>query len=155
MCLPQAMHASCKSELKKKKTFIIHFRPFPLKRHIVIKNQDLNCRISKLFFCEAQRGTSSVRWRVVGWIKPEDSPASFKYPVWEHFWLPKQITMAMDRECICHHCSTRIAYADANTSNMVTHLGRHHPIIRTNGRRRNIYIYAFKLPLVADSDQIN
>lgn len=75
------------------------------------------------------------------------------------FWSPSRLQWRWT-ERVYRHCSTRIAYAAANTSNMLTHLRQHHPSILTIGakrKRKKTKLFclpsAFKQPPATDSDR--
>ena len=73
----------------------------------------------------------------------EDAPvASYRSPVWDHFGF--NVTYddggkkVVDKTVtVCKHCRTRVVYANANTSNMLAHLRRHHPSVSLGSARRD------------------
>lgn len=96
----------------------------------------------------------------------EDPPISFRSAVWEHYGFPVNYSSRGERQVdrtktICRHCSTEIGYAAGNTSNMTTHLKRHHPNVDITGTRKKQSAkavqmqipMAFKQPLPANSDR--
>lgn len=64
-----------------------------------------------------------------------DKPGGFSIDSLGTFWLPSRLQWRWT-ERVYRHCSNRIAYAAANTSNMLTHLRQHHPNILTIGAKR-------------------
>ncbi|KAE8279169.1 Zinc finger BED domain-containing protein 4 [Larimichthys crocea] len=60
----------------------------------------------------------------------EDAPATFKSPVWRHFGFPivdiNGGRVADKTQTICKHCKRTLPYTAANTSNMQSHMQRHH-----------------------------
>ncbi|XP_060768023.1 E3 SUMO-protein ligase ZBED1-like [Neoarius graeffei] len=71
----------------------------------------------------------------------EDPPSSFKSVVWDNFEFPMSYNSNGERvvdktKTVCHRCSTSVHYVSGNTSNMLTHIQRHHPDIPITGTRR-------------------
>ncbi|XP_039608816.1 E3 SUMO-protein ligase ZBED1-like [Polypterus senegalus] len=96
----------------------------------------------------------------------EDPPSSLRSPVWEHFGFPVKVTdgqWQVDKsKVVCRHCSTtEIGYAAGNTSNMLTHLKRHHPSVNVSYTRKKTSLVqtvtpitsAFKQHLASNSDR--
>ncbi|XP_039625496.1 E3 SUMO-protein ligase ZBED1-like [Polypterus senegalus] len=96
----------------------------------------------------------------------EDPPSSLRSPVWEHFGFPVKVTdgqRQVDKsKVVCRHCSTtEIGYAAGNTSNMLTHLKRHHPSVNVSSTRKKTSLVqtvtpitsAFKQHLASNSDR--
>lgn len=60
---------------------------------------------------------------------------------------------------VCRHCSTEIGYAAGNTSNMLTHLKRHHLTVSVTSTRKKTTLMqtpitsTFKQLLTSDSDR--
>ena len=61
----------------------------------------------------------------------EPPPATFRSEVWKHFGFPAEteegVRKVNKEVTICRYCFSCIKYGSANTSNMATHLKRHHP----------------------------
>ncbi|XP_057684886.1 E3 SUMO-protein ligase ZBED1 [Corythoichthys intestinalis] len=95
----------------------------------------------------------------------EDPPATLRSPVWEHFgfpvnYKPPQGQRQIDKnKVVCRHCSTDIGYVSGNTSNMLTHLKRHHPSVNIATTKRKTSVVqttlptAFKQPFSGGSDR--
>lgn len=93
----------------------------------------------------------------------EDPPATLRSPVWEHFAFPvkyNQGQRVVDKtKAVCRHCSSEIGYVSGNTSNLLTHLKRHHPHVNITATRRKMSLVqtqlptAFKQPLPGESDR--
>ncbi|KAF0022157.1 hypothetical protein F2P81_025589 [Scophthalmus maximus] len=98
-----------------------------------------------------------------GGSKELERPASFKFPVWEHFGFPVKYNdegkRLVDKTVtVCRHCGTRKPYDSGNTSTMAKHLKRHHPSVslkgvKTKAAQQPLITAAFKQPLVAQSDR--
>ena len=95
-------------------------------------------------------------------VKLENPPASLKSPVWEHFGFAVTYKDDGQRQvdqtkAVCRHCSTKIGYAAGNTSNLHTHLKRHHLNVNITGTKRKKtevqtqFPLAFKPPTLATS----
>ena len=74
-------------------------------------------------------------------VELEDPPASYKSVVWENFGFPVQYSndgkRVVDRtKTVCRRCSTEVGYVAGNTSNMLTHMRRHHPDVSVTGARK-------------------
>lgn len=87
----------------------------------------------------------------------EDPPSSLKSIVWDNFGFP--VTYNGDGErvvdktrTVCRRCSTGVNYSSGNTSNMLTHIKRHHPDIPVTGTRRKKTVQ-LRLPNVLGLDQ--
>ncbi|KAK7921885.1 hypothetical protein WMY93_008787 [Mugilogobius chulae] len=92
----------------------------------------------------------------------EDPPSTLRSPVWEHFGFPIKITdgqrQADKSKAVCRLCSAEIGYTSGNTSNLSTHLKRHHPTVSLTSTRKKTTVQtqitsAFKQPLAANSDR--
>lgn len=63
-------------------------------------------------------------------IEIEDAPITFKSPVWQHFGFAivneNGDRVADKARTICKHCKKTLPYTTANTSNMLSHMQRHH-----------------------------
>ncbi len=58
----------------------------------------------------------------------EDPPLSLRSPVWKHFGFPVNYDNGQRQvDKTKAACSAVIGYASGNTSNLITHLKRHHP----------------------------
>ena len=56
-----------------------------------------------------------------------NAPPTFRSPVWQNFGFPESDRGVVDKQStICKLCSTVLKYT-GNTTNMQTHLNRHHP----------------------------
>lgn len=71
----------------------------------------------------------------------EDPPASFKFAVWEHFGFPVEYNsdgaQVVDRaKTVCRRCFTSVRYVAGNTSDMLTHVRRHHTDMPVTGVRK-------------------
>ena len=68
----------------------------------------------------------------------EEAPIALKSGVWDHFAFPVNIVEGernVDKTCtVCKHCDTKIKYS-GGTSNMSTHLPRHHPALPVSASR--------------------
>ena len=72
----------------------------------------------------------------------EDAPAALsRSAVWDHCAF--RVTYddggkkVVDKSAtVCKHCSTRVVYANSNTTNMSAHLRRHHPSETIGSARR-------------------
>jgi len=85
-------------------------------------------------------------------VELENPLASLKSPVWEHFGFAVTYKddgqRQVDRtKAVCRHCSTKIGYAAGNTSNLHTHLKRHHPNVNITGTKRKMTEVQTQLPL--------
>ena len=74
----------------------------------------------------------------IGEPELEEAPVSFRSVVWEHFGFPVNYNgdcqQVVDKiSTICRLCSLPIDYSSGNTSNMTTHLRRHHPKVPIGG----------------------
>ena len=93
----------------------------------------------------------------------EDAPAAqYRSAVWGHFGFGVTYEAGkkiVDKSAtVCKHCSTRVIYAAGNTSNMLTHMKRHHPTLSLDSTKRRgteqlLLPAAFKLPLNDKSDK--
>lgn len=93
----------------------------------------------------------------------EDPPNSLRSPVWEHFGFPVHINEGQRQvdksRAVCRHCHTEIGYAAGNTTNLLTHLKRHHPTVKIMATRRKSSVVqtqitsAFNKPLPKTSDR--
>ena len=68
----------------------------------------------------------------------EEAPIALKSGVWDHFVFPVTIVEGernVDKtHTVCKHCDTKIKYS-GSTSNMSTHLRRHHPALPVSATR--------------------
>ena len=95
----------------------------------------------------------------------EDAPLAFKSQVWENFGFLVHFENGerkVDKsKAVCRHCSKAIGYADGNTSNMHTHLKRHHPgVTITVAARKKRAVQTqlptlFQQPLSGTSERAN
>ena len=74
-------------------------------------------------------------------VELEDPPALYKSAVWEKFGFPVQYSndgkRVVDRtKTVCWRCSAEVGYVAGNTSNMLTHMRRHHPDVSVTGARK-------------------
>ena len=93
----------------------------------------------------------------------EDPPATLRSPVWEHFGFPVSYKLGqreVDKtKAVCRHCSSVIRYVFGNTSNMLTHLKRHHPHVHIATTLRKTSVVQtnlpteFKQPIPGESDR--
>ena len=77
-------------------------------------------------------------------LKPEleDPSSSLKSPVWEHFGFLVNYDDEGKRQvdktnALCRHCSVAVGYVFGSTSNLITHLKRHHPSVIIGATRKN------------------
>lgn len=82
----------------------------------------------------------------------EDPPSSFKSVVWENFGFPVTYNSDGDRvvnktKTVCRRCSATVNYVSGNTSNMLSHVRRHHPDMPITGTRRKKSVQ-LRLPTV-------
>lgn len=67
----------------------------------------------------------------------KEALTNLKSPVWEHFGFTIKYEDANKRvnkpNAVCRHCRTAVRYVLGNTSNMLTHLKRHHPSLNVTG----------------------
>ena len=59
--------------------------------------------------------------------KIKSAPAKFKSKVWTHFGFPED---TKDKRVVCKQCFQYIPYS-GGTTNLFTHLRRHHPELNT------------------------
>lgn len=95
----------------------------------------------------------------------EDPPACFKSVVWESFGFPVKYgskgERVVDRTMmVCRHCKAAVRYVSGNTSNMLTHIRRHHPDgpVTGVGQKKTTVVQqlipaAFKQPLGVRADR--
>lgn len=70
-----------------------------------------------------------------------DAPAKYKSRVWGHFGFSKLDV----KKVICKHCLAEIKY-QGGTTNMSTHLSRHHKITEVgskSGKYKNLFFEVF------------
>lgn len=70
----------------------------------------------------------------------EDPPPSFRSGVWEYFGFrvkydPDGKRVVDKNTTVCRKCNMMLNYVGGNTTNMTTHLRRHHPGVKTSGTR--------------------
>uniref|UniRef100_A0A8C4N752 Zinc finger BED domain-containing protein 1-like n=1 Tax=Eptatretus burgeri TaxID=7764 RepID=A0A8C4N752_EPTBU len=97
-----------------------------MKQHRPVST-DKNLRMTR-------RLTKTSQLRSSGWnvkAELEAPPTKFKSPVWKHFGFPvvyeNEVRKVNKSKTVCKHCSTSVTYPSGNTTNMITHLKRHHP----------------------------
>lgn len=93
----------------------------------------------------------------------EDPPLSLRSPVWDHFGFPVNYDKGQRQvdktKAACRHCSALIGYVSGNTSNMITHLKRHHANVNITATRKKTSVVqtllpsSFKQPLLGSSDR--
>lgn len=94
----------------------------------------------------------------------EDPPPSFKSRVWDYFGFrvkydPDGKRLVDKNTTVCRKCNTMLNYVGGNTTNMNTHLRRHHPGVTTSGTRQKQQAAhlvqtlpeSFRQPLAQDS----
>ncbi|XP_051574115.1 E3 SUMO-protein ligase ZBED1 isoform X1 [Myxocyprinus asiaticus] len=90
----------------------------------------------------------------------EDAPSSLKSVVWKHFGLAVNYTnsgqrVVNRRKAVCRLCFTEVGCLTGSTSNLMSHLLRHHPFLsfeNTPSQHRKP-LSAYKQPLAAGSDR--
>ena len=64
-------------------------------------------------------------------------PASFRSKIWEHFGFKTSteggVKTPVKGTTTCKHCYADVSYKTGNTSNMATHMKRHHPDVDVSG----------------------
>uniref|UniRef100_UPI00358E30FE E3 SUMO-protein ligase ZBED1-like n=1 Tax=Myxine glutinosa TaxID=7769 RepID=UPI00358E30FE len=78
--------------------------------------------------------TTTSQLRSSGWnvkAELEAPPTYFKSAVWKHFGFPvvyeNEVRKINKSRTVCKHCSISVSYPGGNTTNMISHLKRHHP----------------------------
>ena len=72
-------------------------------------------------------------------ITLERPPRAFKSPVWDHYGFPVSINDKGIREVdrtvtVCRHCSAVVKYTKGCTTNMLSHMKRHHANVMLESR---------------------